>query len=195
MHPQLPPGSAQLHDANDNRSPHFAPPTSAQASHKYTTPTRIGRVALLRTLTLRTCSPQVYDDNAREALNSAGSALGLPEPLQRKLALDAYYGWLLDITESFGSARAQAPAGSSKPTKPRELLALEQSAKLRECLQLAPSAVGELYSNTDIDGSVLRAYYEYLAPASAYEVTDTLQYLERVLDARPGVVAQILASS
>ena len=34
----------------------------------------------------------------------------------------------------------------------------------------APSAVGELYSNTGIDASVLQAYYKFLNPASAYEV-------------------------
>mmetsp|Transcript_1574 Transcript_1574/g.4005 ORF Transcript_1574/g.4005 Transcript_1574/m.4005 type:complete len:762 (+) Transcript_1574:39-2324(+) len=141
---------------------------------------------------------KAFDENARQALNAAGTALGLPEPLQRKLALDAYYGWLLDITEGLSSARTEAAASMASgaaPTKPRELLALERSAELRQCLELAPSAVGELYSNTDIDGSVLRAYYDYLNPASAYEVTDSLSYLERVLDARPGIVAQILASS
>mmetsp|Transcript_14755 Transcript_14755/g.43469 ORF Transcript_14755/g.43469 Transcript_14755/m.43469 type:complete len:688 (+) Transcript_14755:2-2065(+) len=124
-----------------------------------------------------------YGESERKALDAAATQLGLPEPLARKLALDAYYGWLLDLTEGFGSRSSDAKAE------------LERSAELRACLQLEPSAVGELYSNTEIDASVLSACCDALAPGSEYEAMETMQHLERALDARPGVVAQILRTS
>jgi len=42
---------------------------------------------------------------------------------------------------------------------------------------------------------VLSACCDALAPGSEYEAMETMQHLERALDARPGVVAQILRTS
>jgi len=97
--------------------------------------------------------------------------------VQQKLALEAYYGWLLDLSETVDKQ------------------ALERCETIRSDLGLQDSSVGELYSNTDIDELVLNACGEQLFSNErpfAPDAQEWLLMLERLMLARPGVINSVL---
>lgn len=121
-----------------------------------------------------------FDDDAARMLEQRASELGLPFALAQKLALDAYYGWLIDSSE-------RGDRG-----------ALERCATVRACLGVRSAAVAELHSNTGVDEIILTAVCEQLleeeSPLSSTG-EQTLAYIERQLNARPGVASAIIAGA
>ena len=95
----------------------------------------------------------------------------------QRLALEAYYGWLTDASETADRA------------------ALERSDEVRRCLGVDAAGVAELYANTEIDELVLSACCEAMlkeeSPLSSTAAAE-LAYLERQLSARPGVGAAVI---
>ena len=97
---------------------------------------------------------------------------------RQRLSLDAYYGWLLDLTEKM------------------DVGMLEKVADLRGCLQLYDSSLGELYTETEIDASVVsKCADEFKAGTLRKRLTadarGRLTYIGGELQARPGVVARV----
>uniref|UniRef100_A0A7S4B3T7 Uncharacterized protein n=1 Tax=Chrysotila carterae TaxID=13221 RepID=A0A7S4B3T7_CHRCT len=130
------------------------------------------------------------DFGAKAGESLQASADDLPIGARQKLGLDAYYGWLLDLTEG---PEPKAAEGEAPPTTPLET-ALDSAAQLRSCLKLQSISVGELYTNTEVDNLVLSKLSAQLrarAPPPP-AVLERLQNAERALAARPGVLAQVL---
>jgi len=115
--------------------------------------------------------------DAGKQLDALASRLSLPKAVQQKLALEAYYGWLLDLSETVDQQ------------------ALERCETIRGELGLQDSSVGELYSNTDIDELVLNACGDQLFANDRPFSPDAqawLLMLERLMLARPGVINTVL---
>ena len=126
-----------------------------------------------------------FDEAAGARLDALAAQLGLPPALAQKLGVDAYYGWLVDTTETCdtsGSCTAR----------------LEACAAVRSTLRVGLAALGELHANTGVDEMLLSTVVGQLldeeAPLTA-AAEQTIAYLERQLGARPGVVAAILAGA
>ena len=109
-------------------------------------------------------------------LDGRAAELGLPVAVGQKLALEAYYGWLSDLSESV-----------DRP-------ALERAQEVRQRLGLRDSSVGELYSNTAIDEAVLAAALAELfdGDGASPEAQQWILMLERLMLARPGVATALL---
>eukprot|EP00316_Scyphosphaera_apsteinii_P019981 CAMPEP_0119302848 /NCGR_PEP_ID=MMETSP1333-20130426/4372_1 /TAXON_ID=418940 /ORGANISM="Scyphosphaera apsteinii, Strain RCC1455" /LENGTH=630 /DNA_ID=CAMNT_0007305327 /DNA_START=240 /DNA_END=2132 /DNA_ORIENTATION=+ len=116
-------------------------------------------------------------DEVGDSLRALRDSLELPSALCEKLALNAYYDWLLDLSER------------------EERGPLENARAVRNCLQIEESSVGELYTNTDVDELVLSKCCQLLRADQfplTTEATQWLQYIETQLQARPGLAAQVL---
>lgn len=110
-------------------------------------------------------------------LHARASELGLTPAVQQKLALEAYYGWLSDLSENVDRS------------------ALERCQEVRQTLRLEDSSVGELYTNTAIDEVVLVACLEQLFENDVPPPPEAQQWvtmIERLMLARPGVAAAVL---
>ena len=121
-----------------------------------------------------------FDAAATSKLDALAASLSLPPALAQKLAVDAYYGWLVDAGEK----------GERK--------ALEQCELVRATLRVGAAALAELHANTDVDESILTLIVDELlaeeTPLSS-AAEQQLAYLERQLGARPGVAGAILAAA
>ncbi|KAL1523218.1 hypothetical protein AB1Y20_018170 [Prymnesium parvum] len=120
---------------------------------------------------------EVFGGARSDNLNARARKLGLSPALQQKLALEAYYGWLSDLSENVDRA------------------ALERCEEMRASLGLQDSSVGELYTNTAIDELVLEACLEQLFDGEVPPSTEAQQWilmLERMMIARPGVATSLL---
>lgn len=102
--------------------------------------------------------------------------LGLRPSLINRLALDAYYVWLLDSSE-------------------RGDRAIESCGAVRQCLGVELAAATELYAFTGIDELVLTARCEQMLndgrPLSA-SAQQELAHLDGLMGARPGVANTIV---
>jgi len=107
------------------------------------------------------------------------SAEGLPVALRQKLALDAYYSWLADLSESM------------------DRKTVEQAAALRSCLQVQRASLVELYSKTAVDQLVLSRCCEQLleerSPLSA-PAQQWMVYMEGQLGSVPGTADLVMAA-
>jgi len=107
------------------------------------------------------------------------SAEGLPVALRQKLALDAYYTWLADLSEQM------------------DRKTVEQAAALRSCLQVQRASLVELYSKTAVDQLVLARCCEQLleerSPLSA-PAQQWMVYMEGQLGSVPGTADLVMAA-
>ena len=101
-----------------------------------------------------------------------------PNPNQ-KLALDAYYTWLADLSEQM------------------DRKTVEQAAALRSCLQVQRASLVELYSKTAVDQLVLARCCEQLleerSPLSA-PAQQWMVYMEGQLGSVPGTADLVMAA-
>lgn len=107
------------------------------------------------------------------------SAESLPVALRQKLALDAYYTWLADLSEQM------------------DRKTVEQAAALRSCLQVQRASLVELYSKTAVDQLVLARCCEQLleerSPLSA-PAQQWMVYMEGQLGSVPGTADLVMAA-
>lgn len=118
-----------------------------------------------------------FSDAAATRHRERAQALGVPPALAQRLALDAYYGWLLDAAER------------------GDRTTLEGAGRVRDCLEMDNAAVAELYANTGIDELVLGACCDLEPKPLSVSGANALGYIERQLAARPGVLAPIVAAA
>lgn len=112
----------------------------------------------------------------RKHAEVAGS-LGVSPALAQRLATEAYYGYLIDASER----------GDRK--------ALEEAAAVRECFAMDSACVIELYETTEVDELVISAVADLEERPLSVAAINGLGYIERQLEARPGVVASVVAAA
>ena len=102
-----------------------------------------------------------------------------PTSPSQKLALDAYYTWLADLSEQM------------------DRKTVEQAAALRSCLQVQRASLVELYSKTAVDQLVLARCCEQLleerSPLSA-PAQQWMVYMEGQLGSVPGTADLVMAA-
>ena len=125
-----------------------------------------------------------FGEATTRQLDELAIELKLPRVVSEKLCLDGYYGWLSDLSErAMASDKAQ----------------LDRCSAARRCFRLDPTAVNELYANTEIDEAVLErcrqiAMEEREASGELNpEDLNWLSRIERELQARPGGLSDVLA--
>ena len=85
-----------------------------------------------------------FGEATTRQLDELAIELKLPRVVSEKLCLDGYYGWLSDLSErAMASDKAQ----------------LDRCSAARRCFRLDPTAVNELYANTEIDEAVLESMH------------------------------------
>ena len=103
--------------------------------------------------------------------------VGVSPALAQRLATEAYYGYLIDASER----------GDRK--------ALEEAAAVRECFAMDSACVIELYETTEVDELVISAVADLEERPLSVAAINGLGYIERQLEARPGVVASVVAAA